>query len=192
MTNIEQKRANWRAWYKRNKKKMKKYYRDRHRARMENETPKERKARLKKAREYRKAYMAEKRDAVNAQRREWRKKHPAVVRARRRRHYKAHRDEILKKGRLRAQRWRDRNPKRVKALKRANWLLRKYGLTVQEYEGMLLCQKNRCLECNEPRPKGKSLNVWVSPEGKIKGLICNSCRSTVVWSYKLARGKKIK
>jgi hypothetical protein len=183
MTNIEQKRANWRAWYHRNKKKMKGYYRKRYQDRKKNETPKQKAARLKKARDYRKKYMAEKREAVNEQRRQWRKKHPAVVRARRRRHYQAHRTEILKKGRLRAQRWREKDPKRVKLLKRANWLMRKYGLTLEDYDLFLDQQSNRCALCEKLKPKGKSFNVWIECK-TVQGLICNSCRSTQAWDNK--------
>lgn len=49
-------RAAWRAWYRRNHKEAKAYYRDRYAEKLEKETPEERETRMARARKHQKNY----------------------------------------------------------------------------------------------------------------------------------------
>ena len=180
---VEKKQATWRAWYRRNKKKMKRYYRKRYQDRKKNETPAQKKVRLAKSRRYHRKYVKKNRQKINEQRRKWRRKHPAKVKARRKKYYRKHHEEILRKGRVRAKKWRSANPARISQLKRASWLMRQYGLAIKDYEEMLLRQNNHCLLCPKSA-RGRTLNVFRDVKGTVIGLVCNSCRFKETWRRK--------
>src|SRR5579863_6216370 len=84
--------------------------------------------------------------------------------------------------------WRSKNPSKVKeydktpkAYKymRKSRLMKKYGLTVAQYEELSKQQNHRCLICNgENSYRGKLIPLAVDHDhttGKIRGLLCNSC-----------------
>ena len=61
-------------------------------------------------------------------------------------------------------------------------LKRRYGLTLDERNGLLAKQRGRCAACNGPHPgrtkagKLRSWNVDHDHEtGKVRGLLCSSC-----------------
>jgi hypothetical protein len=71
------------------------------------------------------------------------------------------------------------SPKRKKQLY-ANHLMRKYGLSIERYEEMLVQQCNKCVIC-----KGEfkaSEKIWDSPcvdhchrTNKVRGILCRKC-----------------
>lgn len=55
-------------------------------------------------------------------------------------------------------------------------MIKKYGLTVDEYESMLAGQNNSCYICEEIAPEGKRLCIDHCHEtGKTRKIICNNC-----------------
>lgn len=53
--------------------------------------------------------------------------------------------------------------------------LKKYGLTIKDYDTMLLLQKGKCAICSGNN-KGRNFHVDHDHEtGKTRGLLCNSC-----------------
>ena len=73
LMNAEKKNAAWRAWYRRNKSLMRKYYKERYKDRLANETPAQKKIRQAKQRKYARAYAKANRAKINATRAKWRK-----------------------------------------------------------------------------------------------------------------------
>lgn len=75
--------------------------------------------------------------------------------------------------------WKSENPDRVKLHHRKHDLKRRYGLSLEQYDQLLLGQKGRCLICND-EPKLKRLAVDHSHiTGEIRGLLCSRCNLLV-------------
>jgi hypothetical protein len=81
-------------------------------------------------------------------------------------------------------RWRERNRQRFEALNRAR-LLKKYGITVAEYDRLHLGQLGLCAICEGPqRPRKTRTGRTNVPlfcvdhdheNGRVRGLLCTSC-----------------
>jgi len=57
---------------------------------------------------------------------------------------------------------------------------RAYGITVEDYETMLINQNKVCKICNKPCKSGKSLAVDHCHEtGKVRGLLCAKCNTNL-------------
>jgi hypothetical protein len=68
---------------------------------------------------------------------------------------------------------RSRSPKR-----RDQRLRREYGITLADYEALLVKQKNRCAICRVEKPAGR-WDVWhidhCHDKGHVRGILCSSC-----------------
>jgi hypothetical protein len=63
--------------------------------------------------------------------------------------------------------------------KRADWLRRKYGMTVGEYERLLAAQGGLCATCRRPKA-GRALAVDHDHRtGKIRGILCQRCNNAL-------------
>lgn len=81
--------------------------------------------------------------------------------------------------------WCAKNKERVAARnkqryqeKRSWVLLRKYGLTPEDYQRMLAAQGGACAICNATEPGGRYTMMHVDhchAGGQIRGLLCNAC-----------------
>lgn len=71
-------------------------------------------------------------------------------------------------------RFRDANPRKVKAN-----LLRKYGITLEQFEAMLKDQGNACKICKTSTPGGKgTFHVdHCHKTGVVRGLLCHHCNA---------------
>lgn len=55
-------------------------------------------------------------------------------------------------------------------------LVRTYGITLADFERMLVEQNHNCKICEKPSAKGKSLHVdHCHATGRVRGLLCNRC-----------------
>lgn len=116
--------------------------------------------------------------AAEAERmRRWRKQNPEKYRAAKLRYAKRHRRKMLAYYRKynrahRAQRTQnDKNRRLVKL----------YGLTLGQFEGLLSKQGGRCKICRR-RPRKYNLNVdHCHKTGRIRGLLCAPCNGHVGW-----------
>jgi hypothetical protein len=93
----------------------------------------------------------------------------------------------------RVQKWREQNPERFaeysrryrqrperKASERNAYLLRKYGLSLDDYECMLEAQGGVCAICGEARPEERTLHVdHDHVTGAIRGLLCIRCNNAI-------------
>lgn len=97
------------------------------------------------AEKYRKEYVAKNRDKVRQQQLNWRAKNP------------------------------DYMPKYLKEYHREYNLKIKYGLTVEDYNNMLLNQAGGCAICGKS-PGERPFDVdHCHDTGKVRGLLCNNC-----------------
>ncbi len=59
-------------------------------------------------------------------------------------------------------------------------LVRKYGITIEEYEQMLKDQNGVCKICKGPDPAGKDFAVdHCHVTGKVRGLLCQNCNTSL-------------
>lgn len=67
--------------------------------------------------------------------------------------------------------------------------LKKYGLTVQQYEAMLLGQGGKCAICRRP-PKTRRLHVEHDHKTKrVRGLTCHFCNRQIIAKNTLATAR---
>lgn len=73
----------------------------------------------------------------------------------------------------------DMNKKRYWANRdkeRERHLVKKYGVTFEDYAAMLESQGGVCAICGKPEPENKTLDVDHDHEtGEVRGLLCTSC-----------------
>ena len=93
----------------------------------------------------------------------------------------------------RVKRWQQENPERlnayrrsrrlepeVKLRERAGHLMRKYGITLKQYEAMLEEQGGGCFICERPQRDDISLHVdHDHSTGKIRGILCFPCNNAL-------------
>jgi len=93
----------------------------------------------------------------------------------------------------RAKRWQQANPERVNAYyrtrrlepevkrrERAGHLMRKYGMTVDQYDAMLEGQGGGCFICGRPPREDISLHVdHDHSTGKFRGILCFCCNNAL-------------
>jgi hypothetical protein len=105
------------------------------------------------------------------------------------------------KGKEKGKEWYDANQDKIQAYKefyksspehrakskayhKKKWLSDKYGLTLEQYEGMLEKQGYCCAICKNGRPdvKGKKTMFHVDHDhttGKVRGLLCHNCNVSI-------------
>ena len=123
----------------------------------------------------------------------WQKANPERVSARGKKYRKDH----PKKEKLRGANYRARNPQKGRARKLA-WkkanpekyqaqylgdkdasqrrILRRYGLTIDDYNRMLAAQDGKCKICRKTCPTGRRLSVdHCHKTNRVRGLLCDPC-----------------
>jgi hypothetical protein len=69
--------------------------------------------------------------------------------------------------------WRKRNPDKERATQRRAFLKRRYGLTPEEYQAMVVAQEGRCAIC---RREARELVVDHNHATKVvRALLCDQC-----------------
>lgn len=107
----------------------------------------------------------------------------------RRRYYANHRDESI----ARVERWRRENPKKFEAWKKRNreenrdrirvsnrrgHLRRKYGISLEDFDFLVVAQAGRCALCD--RHDGHGLHVdHDHTSGRVRGLLCGKCNKAI-------------
>ena len=83
------------------------------------------------------------------------------------------------------QAWRQRNRVAAAVLARAGEFRRKYGLSLQEYEELLVAQDGDCAICGQPettRLRGRLNLLGVDHDhrtGRVRGLLCRKCNTAI-------------
>jgi hypothetical protein len=77
---------------------------------------------------------------------------------------------------LRNRNWLDNNKERRKKYTKVQNLKRKYGLTLEQYEAMLLAQRGKCPICNKELDACAQKDVdHCHNTGKIRDILCSNC-----------------
>lgn len=73
--------------------------------------------------------------------------------------------------------WADKNPEKVRKSIRKIYLRKKFGITTEQYEEMVVKQNFTCLICKKHQSElEKSLSIdHCHKTGIIRGLLCNAC-----------------
>lgn len=78
--------------------------------------------------------------------------------------------------RKRARKWREDNPERSRANGIRSHYNKKWNLTIEEIDAMILAQGGVCLICEKPEKKNIRLSIDHDHKtGKIRGLLCTHC-----------------
>jgi hypothetical protein len=79
------------------------------------------------------------------------------------------------------QRYAGKNIEKLKVRDVEYNLKRKFGITLQDYEALLLKQNGKCATCDKIRSSnGKKLAVdHCHKTGRIRGLLCNECNTSL-------------
>ncbi len=136
-------------------------------------------------------YASDCRDCRNKYYREWNKKNPGKAKKAHdeyfRRHpeaygrwYKENRARHNKRSAENYQKRIKENPEKEAARERTAYLMRRHGITVEEYDRMLMSQRGVCAICFDHCRTGKRLAVDHCHEtGRIRGLLCLDCNQTL-------------
>ena len=81
----------------------------------------------------------------------------------------------------RSKNYRLLNPEKYKVIHRKSQFLRKYGITLDDYNSLLVKQNNGCAICKVLHLSlNKPLTVDHDHEtGKVRGLLCNKCNMAI-------------
>lgn len=105
--------------------------------------------------------------------RQWRAANPDKVKANRKAYYAKHREEIIQY----STEYNKSHPEKVKR----QWL-KQYGITLEQYDKLLLQQEGKCACCKSEDPKGPWKRFAVDHNhvtGEIRGLLCFSCNTGI-------------
>lgn len=99
---------------------------------------------------------------------EWKEKNPTYQKE----YYEANKEAVLEYGKD----WRKNNPDKVAMTVRKAALKRNYGLTIEQYEGMLAEQNNKCSICDSDLIPGIDTCVdHCHNTGAVRGILCSKC-----------------
>jgi len=75
--------------------------------------------------------------------------------------------------------WRARNPELYKAQQRRSRLIRRFGITPEEYDALFEKQDGHCAICGNP-PNGDRLAIDHNhSNGKVRSLLCHKCNTVL-------------
>jgi hypothetical protein len=67
---------------------------------------------------------------------------------------------------------------------RRAWILKVYGLSLEEYDIILKFQGEKCFICRKPPQSGKVLHIDHEHGGHVRGLLCGYCNTRLVGRLK--------
>lgn len=109
----------------------------------------------------------------------WAQKNQERLKAKQQKFYKDNRLMVIEQTKI----WRKNNPDKHAAAKRRYHLKRKFGLSANDYESMLVKQNGNCAICQHP-PLEVSLAVdHCHKTNKIRGLLCLRCNRGIGQFY---------
>ena len=90
--------------------------------------------------------------------------------------------------------WNRANPEKVKAFSRKTRLKNQYGLTLEQYDAMVLAQDGRCGICRTDKPGGRWPEWHVDHchnTNRVRGLLCAECNRHLGIMEKLLKDRPI-
>jgi hypothetical protein len=79
----------------------------------------------------------------------------------------------------RNRKWIKDNPDKASAYYKSRRLRRQYGLTVEEYDAMLVAQAGKCAICDGPGGARGLVVDHCHATGKVRGLLCGPCNKGI-------------
>jgi hypothetical protein len=125
----------------------------------------------------RKEYRKKNKERLAKENREWRERHKQELAVKRNEYYAIHKEEIN----ARNKEWKKNNLEKVREYTKANSrtkVLRKHGITQEQFASLLAKQNNCCAACGERFTK--KLKPFVDhchQAGHVRGLLCHWCNS---------------
>lgn len=90
---------------------------------------------------------------------------------------------LCKKCRVAATRaWAEAHPDAWSRHVRRSWLKKKYGITPDDYDRMLLAQGGVCAICNRPPSDPRGYKMHVDHDhvtGRVRGILCGACNKGI-------------
>ncbi len=137
----------------------------------------------------RKAYYEANKEVLNAKNKEYREKNKEEINKQRKEYRQNNKDKIAERGkdyysrkseqaRLRSAEWYAKNRDRSKNSR----LLRKYNISLDEYNKMLLEQDGRCWTCSKHADDERDKVLVVDHNhltGEVRGLLCSNCNTAI-------------
>jgi hypothetical protein len=137
----------------------------------------------------RKAYYEANKEALNAKNKEYREKNKEEINKQRKEYRQNNKDKIAERDkdyrsrkveqtRLRSAKWYANNRDRSKNSR----LLRKYNISLDEYNKMLLEQDGKCWTCSTKAEDERNKVLVVDHNhltGEVRGLLCNRCNTAI-------------
>lgn len=73
--------------------------------------------------------------------------------------------------------WSEERKERERRRRYGNWLLRNYGLTIEDYDALYDAQGGKCKICGTSQPRGRGgFHVdHCHQTGIVRGLLCTTC-----------------
>lgn len=102
--------------------------------------------------------------------------------------YADSRDKTKKQGsckscdKKRSREWKEAHPEQHRARLRRNKLQARYGISIEQYDELLLAQDGKCACCGSNTPGGYGTTFRVDHDhtsGAIRGLLCQSCNAGI-------------
>ena len=100
----------------------------------------------------------------------------ACVKDKNRIYYEANKERVLAKN---AEYIRSADPLELETMRRRWKMQSKYGLTLDDYDSMFDAQGGVCAVCKQPEHKRRLAVDHCHATGKVRGLLCFSCNSTL-------------
>jgi murein L,D-transpeptidase YcbB/YkuD len=92
-------------------------------------------------------------------------------------YYEKNRPAIIARSIRNNRQWTKENPKRAAELKRSYANVRRYGITPEQYDAMLLAQNGKCAICEEP-PRSRMLAIdHDHATASVRELLCTNCNA---------------
>lgn len=113
-------------------------------------------------------------DCKYAARQQFRAKNAALCAERQREYYAKYKERIDTEHRA----YYQRHSSAIKVSQFKYHLWEQYGLTIEQYEALVIAQDNRCKACGEPEghPRKRRLHVDHDHQtGEVRGLLCHHC-----------------
>ena len=106
--------------------------------------------------------------------REWRQKNPDKTKEQSLKYYQRHRVDINKK--RRAYYEKVKNTKKFKDSTKNRRLLKRYNITLEDFNKLYLYQEGKCAICKKSINKEKEAHVdHCHDSGKVRGVLCDNC-----------------
>ncbi len=121
---------------------------------------------------YRDYYVDHKEEIAKRKSKRW-QEHREEHKKYRRTYYLAHKKELAEKQKI----YRQKHKREIAEYKRKRTLLRRYNLTLEQVDELLIKQDHRCAICKKPLTEAQRTIDHDHRTGEARGILCMPCNS---------------